>query len=118
MKEVKPLKVGSYKDVHPESFFEGMVLKRILIGPKDGSPTFAMRLFTLKKGASTPYHTHDWEHEVFIVDGTIKVVSKDGEKIVEKGAFVLVEPNEEHQFVNVGDKMAHFICVVPNRGEQ
>lgn len=118
IEEVDSLKIGSYRDVQPENFFNGTVLKRVLIGPKDGSPNFAMRLFTLKQGASTPYHTHDWEHEVFIVDGTIKVVSKDGEKIVEKGAFVLVEPNEEHQFVNIGDKMAHFICVVPNRGEQ
>ncbi len=118
IKEVFILKIGSYKEVQPESFFDGKVLKRVLIGPKDNSPNFAMRLFTLKPGASTPYHSHGWEHEVFVVDGKIKVKSKNGEIVVEKGAFVFVEPDEEHQFTNVGDKFAHFICVVPNRGEQ
>ncbi len=118
IKEVCFLKIGTYKNIQPESFFNGMVLKRVLIGPKDNSPTFAMRLFTLKPGASTPYHSHDWEHEVFVVDGKIKVKSTDGETVVEKGAFIFVQPNEEHQFINIGDKLAHFICVVPNRGEQ
>lgn len=112
------MKVGNYKDIKPESYFDGKVLKRVLVGPKDNSPSFAMRLFTLKPSSSTPYHSHDWEHEVFVVDGIIKVKSKDGETVVERGSFVFVEPNEEHQFINVGDKLAHFICVVPNRGEQ
>ncbi|HOJ88005.1 MAG TPA: cupin domain-containing protein [Pseudothermotoga sp.] len=112
------LKIGSYKDVEPESFFDGKVLKRVLIGPRDNSPNFAMRLFTLRPGASTPYHSHDWEHEVFIIDGKVNIKSKDGEVTAEKGTFVFVQPNEEHQFVNVGDKFAHFICIVPNRGEQ
>ncbi|MFP3903820.1 MAG: cupin, partial [Armatimonadota bacterium] len=30
-----------------------------------GAPNFAMRRFVVEPGGSTPYHTHDWEHEVY-----------------------------------------------------
>jgi quercetin dioxygenase-like cupin family protein len=112
------LKIGNRENVSPQKFFEGKVVKRILIGEKDGAPGFTMRLFTLQPGASTPYHNHSWEHEVFVLEGKLKIRSKNGEEVIESGSFVFVEPDEEHQFVNIDDGPSSFICVVPNYGEQ
>ncbi|MEN3042942.1 MAG: cupin domain-containing protein [Fervidobacterium sp.] len=110
------MKIGNISEMQPQEIDGGRILKRVLIGPRDGAPNFVMRLFTLQPGASTPYHTHPWEHEVFIIEGEIEVVQKDGRTKLSKGSFVFVEPNEEHQFHNCGDKEASFICVIPKAG--
>jgi len=41
-----------------------------------------MRVFDLPPGASSPYHSHDWEHEVYILSGQGVVVSQQGETAV------------------------------------
>lgn len=110
------MKIGSTSEMQPQEIDGGKILKRVLIGPRDGAPNFVMRLFTLQPGASTPYHTHPWEHEVFVVEGELEVVSKDGVTKVSNGAFVYVEPGEEHQFRNPSDAPASFICVIPKAG--
>jgi quercetin dioxygenase-like cupin family protein len=87
-----------------------------MLTAKDGTPTFAMRLFEIGPGGYTPKHRHDWEHEVYIVSGD-GFVFKDGMDVrVEKDDFIYVEPSELHQFRagNIGMTM---ICVVPNRGQ-
>lgn len=110
------MKIGDISKMQPLEIDGGKILKRVLIGPRDGAPNFVMRLFTLKPGASTPYHTHPWEHEIFVVEGEIEVVQKDGRIKVSQGAFIYVEPNEEHQFRNTSEKEASFICVIPKEG--
>jgi len=110
------MKIGHYKDVEAQEISNGKILKRVLIGPKDDAPTFVMRVFTLEPNANTPYHTHPWEHEVFVLEGKLKVKAKNKEYEVGPEDFVFVEPNEEHQFVNIGDTQATFICVIPNSG--
>ena len=42
---------------------------RWLISQKDGAPTFAMRMFEVEPGGNTPYHQHDWEHELYCLSG-------------------------------------------------
>lgn len=87
---------------------------RVLIGPKDNAPTFAMRLFELAPGGHTPFHTHNFEHEVIILDGDITVVTPQGPTSVKKGDVLLVAANEEHQFKNASSTTsAQFICLVP-----
>ncbi len=110
------MKIGNITEMQPQEIDNGKILKRVLVGPRDGAPNFVMRLFTLKPGASTPYHTHLWEHEIFVVEGGIEVVQKDKRTKVSQGAFIYVEPNEEHQFHNYTDKEASFICVIPIEG--
>jgi quercetin dioxygenase-like cupin family protein len=38
---------------------------RVVIGAKEKAPNFVMRVFDVEPGASSPPHTHDWEHESF-----------------------------------------------------
>jgi quercetin dioxygenase-like cupin family protein len=95
---------------------EGVTI-RVLMGDDIGAPTFAMRHFELAPGGSTPYHTHAWEHEVFVLSGKGKVRRKGGgETDLEAGSFVFVAPAEEHNFVNVGNSPFTFLCVIPIAG--
>lgn len=92
--------------------------KRVLIGPEQGATNFVMRLFTLGEGGCSPYHTHPWEHEVFILSGKGTVKSADGDTAVSAGGFVYVPPMEEHQFLNAGSEPFEFLCIVPASSEE
>ncbi len=113
---------GKSADVPPLDLHDGKtvlhVKKRVLIGPIQGASNYAMRLFTVGVGGSTPYHTHPWEHEVFIVRGECLIKSGDEEIPVSAGDFAFVPPDEPHQFLNAGDGELEFICIVPMEGEQ
>ena len=86
---------------------------RWLIQKDDGADNFAMRLFTVEPGGETPYHQHDWEHEVFQVEGEGVVVTEDGEHPFKPGEFVFVPSMEWHQFRNPGAGPLKFLCLVP-----
>lgn len=89
------------------------VLFRKLIAEELGAPNFHMRLFDVAPGGNTPKHTHDWEHEVYVVEGDGMIVLEDREVRLAKGDAVFVEPNELHQFVNDSNSLLRIICVVP-----
>lgn len=108
---MRALDVGASK-VEMEGV-EGVTI-RWLISKDDGAPGFAMRLFEVEPGGHSPLHSHDWEHEVYIVDGSGEIVFEGERKKFEKGWFILVPPCREHQFVNTGDDVMRFLCLVPN----
>ncbi len=56
--EAVPMNVGGAKGV----------TKRVLISEVDGAPNFIMRQFSISPGGNTPYHTHDWEHVIYVLD--------------------------------------------------
>jgi len=87
---------------------------RWLIDEQQGAPNFAMRQFEVAPGGFTPRHSHPYEHEVFVLEGEGVVVEGDQEHRLAAGDFVLVTPDEIHQFRNTGDKPLKFLCLVPN----
>ncbi len=110
------MKVGKWNDIEPRAVLEPGAEKvsiRVLMGAAVGAPNFVMRQFEVAPGGATPYHTHDWEHEVFVLSGRGKVRRKDGESELGPGSFVYVAPNEEHAFACAGDSPLSFLCVVP-----
>lgn len=91
------------------------VLKRILIGPEDGSCNIIMRLFTVLPGGNTPFHSHELEHVVKIEKGKGCVVNEAGEEIVvESGQSLFIAGGEKHQFRNPFNDPFKFICVILN----
>ena len=108
--------VVNYQDVAAKPYGQG-IEKRVMIGPRQGAPTFVMRIFDLPPGASSPYHTHDWEHEVYVLAGRGVVVSKEEEIPVAPETAILVPPHEEHCLRNTGSDTFRFMCLVPLRGE-
>jgi len=108
-------KVAHFSEVEEkEVIMEGVkdtFIRWLIIGPN-----FAMRMFRLKPGGYTPNHSHDWEHEVFILKGKVKIKCGDKEEIGEKDYFAYVPPNTKHQFINIGEEEAVFLCIIPDKG--
>ncbi len=86
---------------------------RWVIGEKDGAPNFAMRVFEVEPYYTSPYHQHEWEHEVFVLAGEGVVRRQDSESPISNGSVVFVPGMEMHQFANRGNSVLRFICVVP-----
>lgn len=95
---------------------EGAVNCRIrcLIGEADGAPSFTMRQFEVAPGGHTPRHTHGYEHQVFILEGTGVVLEGSVEHPLRPGVAVFVRPNELHQFRNTGPGPLKFLCLIPH----
>ncbi len=89
--------------------------KQIPLAKADGVPAYSLRVFTIEPGGHTPYHSHPFEHMNYIIDGEGVMVTGTGEeKSVKKGDFVLVMPDETHQYKNASeDYPLLMICLVP-----
>ncbi len=109
------MKVILHKDIELKEADEGASKLKVrwLITKETGAPTFAMRLFEMEPGGHSPHHNHDWEHEVFVLEGEGLVVGGKEEKKIKAGDAVFMPPNEKHQFKNNGKKTLKFLCLVP-----
>lgn len=110
------MKHSHYKDVLLEEVtMEGAKGAKVrwLVSQKDGAPNFAMRMFELDCGGFTPYHSHSWEHENFIVEGEGSLVTENGEIPFNSGDVIFVPPYMKHNYKNTGDKVLKFLCMVP-----
>ncbi|MDY7039355.1 MAG: cupin domain-containing protein [Chloroflexota bacterium] len=107
--------VKDYREVEAQAV-EGVpgVTVRWVITEDDGAPYFAMRVFDVQPGHATPYHAHWFEHEVFVLAGQGKLRSEDGEYPLQAGSVVFAPGDEVHQFVNTGDEVFRFICLIPH----
>ena len=110
------MKILNYRQLEPRPVDEegacGTTI-RWLIAKEDGAENFAMRLFELEEGGSTPFHTHAWEHEAFIIEGTGVVRLEEGEASIGPGTAVFVLPEEKHCFKNTGAGVMKILCMIP-----
>ena len=112
------MKIFDHTEVPAQKAEEGAkdITVRWLITKDIGAEHFAMRLFEMGSGGYSPYHEHDWEHEVFILEGEGVVKSEQGDIPFGPGSVVFVPPNEPHQFCNTGEKPVKFLCLIPYKG--
>ena len=89
------------------------VMVRWMISKKDGAENFAMRLFEIQPEGHTPLHQHDWEHEIFVLEGSGVTKNKTGEESFRQGDVLFVPPMEWHQFVNTSKETLKIICLIP-----
>lgn len=111
------MKVVHYTDVELEPVYaEGAKGAKIrwLIAQKDGAPNFALRMFEVEPGGQTPYHTHDWEHELYVLDGQGALLTERGEFAFATNDVMYVDPNMMHAFKNTGDGVLKFLCIIPH----
>ena len=109
-------KVGFYTDVEEVRMeMDGATntTMRILVGEKEGAPSFIMRYFKIMPGGHSPYHSHDWEHENFVLKGRGKVRIGEKEYELKPGSYAFVPPNVMHQYMCDGDEPFEFLCFVP-----
>jgi quercetin dioxygenase-like cupin family protein len=88
------------------------VTMAMMVGRADGAPNFAMRQFVVAPGGHTPRHSHDYEHEVYILSGSGTVLLEGAERPIRAGDVLFVPPNQEHQF-RAPDEALRFLCLVP-----
>jgi quercetin dioxygenase-like cupin family protein len=106
----------NYEDVTVVPYAAG-IQKRVVLGPRQGAPTFVMRIFDVPPGAASPWHQHDWEHEVYVLAGKGVAISQGGETPIRRGDAILIVPNEMHSLKNTGRAALRFMCLVPLGGE-
>ena len=106
-----------YTEVPAEEVEKGAegVKIRWLIDEKSGAPNFCMRMFEIAPGGHTPHHEHDWEHEVYIIEGEGEVLSGDTPEPFRPGDAILVPGGEKHQFRNPGTTTVRLLCLIPAR---
>ena len=89
------VRVFPYTEVEAKEADDGASKLKVrwLITKDIGAPNFAMRLIEMQPGGHSPLHAHDWEHEVFILEGEGTMVGQEGEKKFKPGDAVFVPPN-------------------------
>jgi len=109
------MEIFHYQDVKAKDIEEGASKLRVrwLITKEIGAENFAMRLFEMEPEGYSPFHSHSWEHEVFILEGEGLVVSEVKESKFRAGDVIFVPANEKHQFKNDGEKTVKFLCLIP-----
>ena len=111
------MKVIHYDQVELEPVYadgaEGAQI-RWLIAQKDGAPNFAMRMFEVSQEGHTPYHQHDWEHEIYCLSGTGSLVTEQGETPFGENDILYVDPGMLHSFKNTGQDTLKFLCLIPH----
>lgn len=86
----------------------------IMVGRGDGAPNFAIRQFVVEPGGHTPQHSHDYEHEVFVVSGAGDILLEGERHPIRGGDVIYVPAEEEHQFrADAGGEGLRFLCAVP-----
>ncbi len=106
------MQVRNYREVQADTEVPGVELRTVITAEE--APRFAMRVIEVAVGSSTPFHAHDWEHEVFVLSGKGSARSADGERDIGPGDAVFVAPDEEHCFTNAGEELFRFVCCIPN----
>lgn len=86
---------------------------RWLIAEREGAPNFYMRLFEIEPGGHSPRHRHEYEHEIFILEGEGTALDGGQEQRIEAGSVLFIPPNAEHQLRNTGRGMLKFLCLIP-----
>ena len=89
----------------------GVKIQKLINSPQ--APNFAMRRFIIQKAGYTPHHSHNYEHEVFVLSGKGSVSEDGEEKDLKEGAVVYIQPNVKHQFKNIGEEAFVMLCLVP-----
>jgi quercetin dioxygenase-like cupin family protein len=97
------------------------VTMAVMVGRSDGAPNFALRQFAVEPGGHTPKHSHDYEHEVYVVEGSGTVLLDGAERPIRAGDVIYVPADHEHQFKAAASPVAgsgngpalRFLCLVP-----
>ncbi|MGC8580059.1 MAG: cupin domain-containing protein [bacterium] len=87
--------------------------RRWLISKEHGAENYAMRYFEIEPMGYSIDHSHDYEHEIFILKGSGVIKAGTKEEKFREGDAIFIPPNERHQLINdTNDKVA-FLCIIP-----
>lgn len=91
---------------------------KVLVGQEQGWDDYVMRVVEVEKDGYTPKHSHPWPHINYMISGEGELMINGVFHPVKAGNYAFVEPNQLHQFRNIGEEVFRFICIVPKIGHQ
>ncbi|MFP4591518.1 MAG: cupin domain-containing protein [Halobacteriales archaeon] len=97
----------------PVAAAEGLS-KGVLLGERDGTPSFALRRFVLDAGATVPRHTNQVEHVQYVLEGRYTVGLGDATREVGPGDSLYIPAGTVHWYRNDGAEPGAFLCAVPH----
>jgi quercetin dioxygenase-like cupin family protein len=104
--------IKNYRELPVETTeVEGLTV-RWGINKDQGATNFSMRLLELAPMKSTPMHTHDSEHEIYVLVGKGEVETPDKVVPIREGSIIYVAPNEVHKFNNTGASILRMVDAV------
>lgn len=84
-----------------------------LIGREDGARKTAMHELIIGKGGYSAMHRHEWDHQLVVTEGRGVAILGRKKLPLQPGSVLLVQSNEEHQFLQAGSKPLHFVTITP-----
>ena len=109
-------KVIHYTQVPAETFGDtapGTSLRWLIDDEHDGAPVYALRMIEIAPDGHSPQHSHPYEHENFIVEGTGRLLIADIWYDLKPGDVAFVPAGVLHQYVNAGTTTFKFLCGIP-----
>ncbi len=78
-----------------------------------GAKTCVVKIGTAKPGATSDFHVHAHQEEVFyVLEGTLTMMDKDQNKLTAgRGQALYVAAGDEHAAFNLGDVKAVYLAV-------
>ena len=103
------------KYIHAKKVEEGAknTTIRWLIAESEGAQNFYMRQLEIGPEGNTPQHVHEWEHEVYILEGEGSIVGNDIKLPLRPGDAVFVPGGELHHFESAGSQPLKMLCLIP-----
>src|SRR3990170_4042949 len=89
------------------------VRMRQLIGREDGARKTAMHEIILGKGGYSARHRHEWDHQLVVTSGRGVAILGSRKLVLRPGVVLLVQADEEHQFLQRGTEPLRFLTVTP-----
>jgi len=95
-----------------EREYTGVTIRRV-ISDVDGAEATVMDVFEIASGGQTPFHSHPWEHQIFVISGRGWCSDESGRREFRDGDVIYVKPGERHTFGNSGPEAVKLVCVIP-----
>jgi quercetin dioxygenase-like cupin family protein len=91
---------------------------RIIIGSEQTNGAYALiDMLIPPKGGPGPHSHATFQEAFYVLDGEIRVITKEKTYTVTKGSYVNIPFNGPvHKFTNRTDKTAHFLCLTTPAG--
>jgi quercetin dioxygenase-like cupin family protein len=106
------MRVISYEEVEAKEV-EGSSKLKIRWLNNEGSRNFAVRHIEIEPDGYSPYHSHPWEHEIFVLEGNGTAVGEKGDESISVGDLISIPGEEIHQIKNTDKSVLKILCMIP-----
>ncbi len=106
------MRIIKYADVPAVDVEEGFKFRMRLLNA-EGSENFAVRHCEFEPGGFSALHSHDFGHEIFILEGQGSLVGEKGTATIVAGDAISIPAGETHQMKNTGQTTLRLLCMEP-----